>query len=55
MYDFSTKSYKTVAQSLKTNLIICGRFPERLKVIYIIATKTNSLGTNRKNKLILDW
>ena len=40
---FCTKICLTVAHSLKKSLIICGKFRERLKVIYIIATKTNSL------------
>ena len=36
--------------ALEKGLIICGKFRESLKVIYIIATKNSSLGTNRYNK-----
>ena len=39
-----------VAHSLKINLIISGKFRERLKV-----TKTNSLRTNKITNTIFDW
>ena len=43
--NFSTKSSLAFARSLKINLIMYGKFRERLKVI-----KINSLRTNKYNK-----
>lgn len=38
---------------LQKNLILNGKLRERQKAVYIIATKNlNSLGMNRKNKMI---